>query len=319
MEKTEVKIKRTIIEGKSALFHFGIKIAFAKIRCIWDDESLRSVQYKNKLLLGYLKKNYKSILKKYSSLSEVEQPDTIKNMEPIWVFWWQGREKMPEIIRLCQMSKEKAAGTHPVILLSSENVKDYVDFPDYIWNQFDLGKIRIQHLSDMIRVHLLYKYGGLWLDASIFCSKELPEFIFNTPIYSLKGKPDFRYISNNRWTTFVIAGQKENILCKFLNEFFEEYCKKGKPFIDYFMFDCAIALAYENIAAVRGEIDQIAMNEGDCYWLNTALTELEGKELICQMKKESSVFYKIAWNRPWKPEQYRALKHYLSSQFKEEQ
>lgn len=50
----------------------------------------------------------------------------------------------------------------------------------------------------MIRVQLIKKYGGLWLDASIYCTKELEESMFSFPVYSLKGELDERYVSNNQ-------------------------------------------------------------------------------------------------------------------------
>ena len=65
------------------------------------------------------------------------------------------------------------------------------------------------------------------------------------------------------------------------------------------MFDCAIALAYENIPAVKAEIDALPMTEGDCYWLNGKLDKAAEEELTKQFDEEPSTFYKIVWNKNW--------------------
>ena len=311
MESVSIKIKRTIKEGFNDTRNFGLKVALAKNRCVWENESLSSVQHKNQVILDYLKKNYQYLLDQYKETEQPALDDSYKNA-PVWVFWKQGEEHMPEIIQLCLRSKIRQSNGHPVILLTEDNIKDYVDFPDYIWNQFHEGKIRVQHLADMIRVYLIYRYGGLWLDASVFCHKQMDDEIFKKQIFSLKGEPMPEFVSNNQWTTFIIGGSKGNTLCSFLNAFFLDYCKNNKPFIDYFMFDCAIALAYYNIPSVKAEIDSLPKTEGDVYWLNQALNRKVNTELLDAYKNEPSVFYKVAWKNEWKKD--HTLYEYLLKQ-----
>ena len=296
METISIKLKRSLLEGTRSLRYFGWRVTFAKLRCIWQNDSLESVAAKNRVVLQYLEKMARPLLDKYTGENQQQRDTTEATSAPIWVLWWQGREKMPDIIRLCLASKEASAGAHPIILLTKENIEQYVDFPDTIWEQFREGRIRIQHLADMIRVRLIRTYGGLWLDASIFCHDQIPERAFNSELFTLKGKKDPRFVSENRWTTFVIGGLKDNVLCSFLDDFFMMYCQTGKPFVDYFQFDCAIALAYFNIPAVNKQIDLLPQEKGDCYWLNEVLKWRADEELITKMQDEPSVIYKIGWS-----------------------
>ena len=51
--------------------------------------------------------------------------------EPIWLFWNTGLEQAPEIVRTCYQSVKKYAGRQ-VVLLTENNVKNYINMPDYL-------------------------------------------------------------------------------------------------------------------------------------------------------------------------------------------
>lgn len=296
METISIKIKRTVKEGTEALKCFGARIAFSKIRCIWKNDSLESIKKKNTDILSYLKKEYSGLLERYASASN-PRVNVEAGSEPIWVFWLQGKKQMPQLIQMCLQSKETHSGGHPVILLDDTNIREYVSFPEEVWKKAEAGTLKVQHLADMIRVQLIRKYGGLWLDASVFCHKNIDERAYSLPVFSLKGDYMPQFISGNRWTTFVLGGCPDNVLCRFLDDFFLAWIQSGKPFIDYFMLDCAIALAYENIPAVRADIDVLPVSEGDCYWLNRRIDMPINDELLREYALEPSTFYKIGWNR----------------------
>lgn len=290
-----VKYKRLVKEGYQDCRDFGLKLGTARMRCILEDESIASVQAKNAAILEKLNKDYAHLLSRCTDQAETTAPG---ENAPIWMLWWDG--KMPPIIELCYHSKLENAGSHPVILLTKDNVRDYVAFPPQVWEQFQRGKLRIAHLADMIRVQLIRRYGGLWLDASIYCSQEIPEAVFELPVYSIKGDTNPAYISDGRWTTFAIGGWQNNILCSFLDDFFQEYVAAGNRFLDYYMFDCAIALAYQKIPAVGAAIDNLPKVEKDIYWLNQHL-ELPPEP---NYEKNLPCFSKISWQRFGTPEDY---------------
>lgn len=321
MDSILVKIKRIIKEGYVDLRDFGIKVMLSRMYCTLTDETVNGITIKNKAILEYLEKNFIHLLRKYQNNTEREKREVISKDAPIWVFWWQGREKMPEIIEMCLVSKIRNSGNHPVILLTEENIKNYIQFPEYVWNQFYRKQLRIQHLADMIRVQLIKRYGGLWLDASIYCARPLDESIFQMAVYTLKGEEDKKYVSKNQWTTFVIGGQKGNTLCSFLDEFFIQYCKTGKPFIDYFMLDCAINFAYKNIPQVKEDLDLVPKTQGDYYWLNRNLEMPLTEKLLNEYRQEASSFYKIAWNKKLKKEswKYTFFEYLLEKEKKKEE
>lgn len=128
--------------------------------------------------------------------------------EPIWVMWYQGIEKAPDIVKCCVESiKEHSAG-HQVIVLSEENLHDYIELPDFIMEKFSRGYISRTHLSDMIRLNLLYLYGGAWLDATVLVSNDIPEEYFREELFSLNFGKKTKDPSHGRWTTFCFSQRK---------------------------------------------------------------------------------------------------------------
>ena len=70
--------------------------------------------------------------------------------EPIWVLWYQGIEKAPDIVRCCVESIKEYSNGHQVIVLSEDNLHEYIELPDFIMEKFKKGYITRTHLSDLI-------------------------------------------------------------------------------------------------------------------------------------------------------------------------
>ena len=62
----------------------------------------------------------------------------IKVDEPIWLFWNTGLEKAPEIVRTCYQFVKKYAGRQ-VVLLTENNVQNYINMPDYLNEKLKSG------------------------------------------------------------------------------------------------------------------------------------------------------------------------------------
>lgn len=135
----------------------------------------------NRTVMNYLKK-YLPVIRQYDYQ---ENKECIGPSSNIWTLWWQGCEKAPDIVKVCIASIKKNAGNHPVILLDQYNYKQYVTLPDHVVDNFEKGNISIAHLSDMIRTSLLYKYGGIWMDATLYMLHPLDESIENRTFYSI--------------------------------------------------------------------------------------------------------------------------------------
>lgn len=91
----------------------------------------------------------------------------------IWQYWAQGYDRLPETVRKCIDSVDKYSGEYTVIRLTDANLEEYLDIPEYITEKRAVYSYAF--FSDLLRVMLLSVYGGLWLDATVFLSGQIPQ------------------------------------------------------------------------------------------------------------------------------------------------
>ena len=150
--------------------YFGFDVAFSSVyasrfKCASD--------YRNRNILKYLKEEYKDFISEYQRKS-YDSNVANGNSKTIWTLWLQGdgHEAQPEVVRMCLKNMKINCGSHPLIILTADNYHDYADIPGYIIDKVRSGQISLAHLSDVIRMCLLLKHGGMWMDATIFTTKK---------------------------------------------------------------------------------------------------------------------------------------------------
>lgn len=179
---------------------------------------------------------------------------------PIWYFWLQGEDNLPPIPKLCLQSIRKHANGHEVIVLSADNYKEYVNIPDILIEKYRLGRIKAAHFADILRVELLAQQGGLWLDATMLVTRDLPQEIFEVPFFSVKTESRRYFVSQCRWAVFCLGAQKGNPLFVQLASLFEQYLMSTDLFVDYFLFDNFIDMLYKRYPLIKAQIDNLPMN-----------------------------------------------------------
>lgn len=95
----------------------------------------------------------------------------------IWLLWFQGWDDAPWIVQQAKQSWEIHNPEWNIVLLDANNIKEYLEDADYI---MDPKKgVHFATRADIIRLALLYKYGGVWADANVFCMKPLEYWIYS--------------------------------------------------------------------------------------------------------------------------------------------
>tara|TARA_B100000579_G_C22848158_1_gene865674 strand:- start:316 stop:1749 length:1434 start_codon:yes stop_codon:yes gene_type:complete len=92
----------------------------------------------------------------------------------IWVIWFQGRDKMPQICETCYSSWVDKNPNWRVNLVHDGNIQQYI--PEDLLKIFSSVK-PIQCYSDLVRLYLVYRYGGLYVDATLFCHKPVEDWL----------------------------------------------------------------------------------------------------------------------------------------------
>lgn len=252
---------------------------------------------KDAFITGYLKNTLAPVLERYAGDTGVGTPVTDG---PIWVCWWSGEETAPALVKKCIKSIRKNAGSHPVNLITRENYPQYLNIPDFMLENVEKKTMGFAHLADYIRVKLLAQHGGLWLDATMFCSAPVPDNCFSESFFTCKGpvRPS-GYLSDYRWVTFCLGGWKGNVVFRYLSDAFACYWEKNGYAIDYLFFDHIIMLAYENIPAIRELIDQVPDNNVHRDDLQAAMNAALPAGEFDNVLHPDTVLYKLSWRESY--------------------
>lgn len=220
--------------------------------------------YPYEVLYKYLcslesKKNYKA--------------ESEENSDIIWQCWLQGKEKMPEIIKACTESVIKQNPDKQVILITYDNLNEYINLPNYVIEKHRQSIIPYAHFSDIIRLALLKQYGGVWIDSTIYLTGAIPREAFTSQFFSYKGycAEDMKKIKD--WeqykiyccmnspvfttSTWFLASRKNNIVVSLWLDILLEYWKYENKLIDYFIMDYAFDLLLLHNSDCRKIFDAI--------------------------------------------------------------
>lgn len=179
----------------------------------------------------------------------------------ICICWWQGIENAPEIVKQCVASITAYAGSHPVIVITDDNLKDFVKFPAWLEEKRKDGTISKTHIFDILRLTLLATYGGVWLDSTFFCTGSL-ESCFGSPVWSIK-RPDYRHtsVACGYFANYSFGCDSEHrYVFAVPLDYLLAYWKNNSYMIDYLFLDYLIVLAVKREQAVAEAFESIAPN-----------------------------------------------------------
>lgn len=203
------------------------------------------------LRLSTILKTKQRLLKKYMSVLkqfDEQNKDSGIHVErrTVWLFWWQGEEAMPEIVKRCYASVKECVKDWEIVLLTEKNYRDYAEFPDYIMDKLQKG-ITLTHFSDLLRLELLIRYGGLWMDATVLCtSGDIPKSILNSDLFVFRPqKPgaDGKATSMSSW---LMWAKSNNHILMTTQVLLYNYWKKNNSLSEYFLLHHFMTIAMEH-------------------------------------------------------------------------
>tara|TARA_B100000886_G_scaffold327644_1_gene275323 strand:+ start:5441 stop:6325 length:885 start_codon:yes stop_codon:yes gene_type:complete len=95
----------------------------------------------------------------------------------IFLLWLQGWDKAPWLQKKVLESWIFNNPDWKIKLIDEKNIPNYVNDIDYIFDKNK--KITPQAKSDIIRLSLLKKYGGVWADSTLLCMQPLSHWVFD--------------------------------------------------------------------------------------------------------------------------------------------
>ncbi len=154
---------------------------------------------------------------------------------PLWQYWESPDGSTPPLVQACLNSVEKYKGKCERIFLTPENVKDYVDIPQIFWDLKEKGKIKTAFFSDILRTCLLIQHGGVWIDATVLLTKELPPYITDADLFVFQN--DLKIdLDGLNMASYLISAKKDNKILQETLAALIQYWKENNFLINYFTF-----------------------------------------------------------------------------------
>lgn len=197
------------------------------------------VRYK---LMKKLRKENAPVIKEF--LSSQKSFDK-KKSNKVWICWMQGLENAPELVQRCVASIQENLPDRDIVLITEENYSQYVEFPEHVMNKFAKGIISPTHFSDLLRLELLTRHGGTWIDSTVFCtSLDIPSYMLDSNLFVFQGlKPiDGHVMQISNW---FITSETHNELLELTKYLLYKYWEKYDYVKDYFIFHLMFQLAIE--------------------------------------------------------------------------
>lgn len=241
----------------------------------------------NSIKLKYLRNYLSNLILEARNYEESPYDSSQKN---IFVYWNKPLDEAPFVVKTCFSRLKSLFQDYKIILLNDQNLNKYISLNKRILDLKRKGILSIQTFSDILRVNLLNKYGGFWVDSTIFFPKriELDQQLKNQSFYSLN------YVKDNKqkvkpsiskdmtWCAFFLGARKGSPVIRFLVSAFDKYYLDHDFRIDYFLIDFLIQLAKENKIG-NGVLDSIPIQNDYPFSLIESIDKEEEIE-ISQLK-----------------------------------
>ena len=144
----------------------------------------------------------------------------------IFSFWDTGRSNAPEAVRRCFDRWEALNPGHRLRVLDGRDLSETLsDFP------FDLSLLPVQARSDILRIRLLRRHGGAWVDATVLpvvpLERWVERYLGDIGFFAYAGPPAHWRLSN-----FLILAQPGHSFITALDDAIRGYWTKPRTLFD---------------------------------------------------------------------------------------
>ena len=239
-----------------------------------------------------LEKKYINILKElpYENINKEEREIN----KTVWICWLQGIENAPILVQNCYESICKYLSDWNIIVITSENISQYTEFPSYIIEKWEQGIITNTHFSDLLRVELLARHGGLWIDSTVLCTGKIPDYITESELFlfqCLKPGLDGHCILGSSW---LIYSKTNNIVLSAIRQLLFNYWEKNSYLIDYFLLHHFMSITLRYFKNEWEEIPKVP-NDLPHVLLLQLFEEYDDKKY--EHIKQFTSFHKLSYKR----------------------
>lgn len=240
------------------LKYYGVKATWAYY--LGNQSESKYFDYRRKLIKSFVKR-----LRKEANIDKIDHEMVEKNNEfpkIVWVLWQQGEAQMPETVKasiktIKEFAKRSGCEFH---LLTDENLLRFISIPKDIIEKNKNKQLSSAAFADIVRASLLYEYGGIWMDSTLFVSTYATLEMFEGDFFSLNHPPIHpekmeQTISDFKWAGYCLAGKKGKSYFKHIRDIFIYFVRTCPMFIHYLMMDYFIWSEYDSNPEFKTLVD----------------------------------------------------------------
>ncbi len=283
----------------------GRIVGFDYTLLLWKNHTkfllrMRNPKDKQKAFLRLAKfwETFGDVIEKYKDLPIYSHGDINAGCEDSTIIWiyWNDLETIPQMVKSCISLIKKNSNGCKVILVTEKTVSEHLQLDEVVWRKYKEGKISRTHFSDIVRIALLYQYGGVWMDCTLLLTRPLPQIVFSSDFYTNKlPEKDMVNVSGGRWSTFFFACHKGNLMMRATLDVFIEYWKRYDHIVDYVWMDYVFNLLYDEIPSVRTMIDAVPVNNPNIWLLQLRIgVPFSEKQFHALFEDNSRFLYKLS-------------------------
>ena len=225
----------------------------------------------------------------------------------IYILWFQGFDSAPPVVKHCVESWKYYNPGWTIVLLDDSNLPNYITLEDYIGDT----DINYTALSDVVRCILLYKYGGIWADATTFCNRPLDEWL---PEYCAEGFFAFSNPGKDRMisTWFLYSEKDHYIMGKLLQSTVKYYKKRDEP-DTYFWFHYLFNQLYASDFEFHNIWDNVVKipADGPSYFFKNGFFGKLTPEMKAEIDNKDMPIYKLNYKKEFPEYDENKLIYYL--------
>ena len=184
----------------------------------------------------YLRDKYLPLMlerKAYYEGQELEH----RHSNIVWFSWLQGMEQAPPIVKACYRSLKENLTDREIKVIDDKNWREYVDMPDHIIRRWENKQMPPAHFSDFLRLQLLTRYGGTWIDSTVLCTgTEHAKKYLDADLFVFQYTPPERFpASFDGISSWFITSYSNHELLLILRDMLSAYWKDYDVTMDYYL------------------------------------------------------------------------------------
>lgn len=148
------------------------------------------------------------------------QSDPSPIPKKIWTYW-DSKDTIPEVLNTCVESWRKYNPDYEITVVHKDTLDEYVEIPDKLKTHPNFTDTRAR-FSDLVRLFLVEKHGGIWMDMSCIMYQSLDEWMPKTEFFCFtydQGRKNQAYPHLESW--FIAAKPHHPFIQAWKDEFLQ--------------------------------------------------------------------------------------------------